>query len=74
MPLTLRLLVANGTGIPWAAVTVDLACPAGWRAQGRPPRHWPRPNALADRARVDLGAVLPATRAVAPFWLEAPQT
>lgn len=72
MPLTLRLLVANGTGIPWAAVTVDLACPAGWRAQGRPPRHWPRPNALADRARVDLGAVLPATRAVAPFWLEAP--
>jgi hypothetical protein len=72
MPLTIRMLIENGTSEDWEAVDVVLVCPKGWQAEGRPPRQWPRPQAMATEAGVNLPAVPAFSRAVAPFWVAAP--
>ncbi len=72
MPLVIRLLIANGTETPWDAVDVELRCPAGWSAQGRAPRAWPRADALRPEAALALGPLPAQSRAVAPFWVRWP--
>ena len=73
MPLTIRLLVLNGSGEDWAGVSVALTCPQGWRAQGRQPQHWTRPDHLRPgTVRLELGALPSLERVVAPFWVEQP--
>lgn len=72
MPLALRFVVANGSGQDWASAEVTLACPGGWTAQGRQPRHWTRLDHPAGSVRLDLGPVPARGRTVAPFWIKPP--
>jgi len=74
MPLSLRFVVLNATGQDWSDVVVTLTCPDGWRAQGRPPTHWPRPDALQNGAvTLHLGGLAALGRTVAPFWVQKPR-
>jgi hypothetical protein len=73
MPLTVRLLVQNGSGSDWSDVSVALTCPEGWQAEGRQPRHWTRPEHwAAGTSQVDLGRLPSWERTVAAFWLKGP--
>lgn len=73
MPLTIRLLVENGGDEPWDAVSIRLACPEGWKAEGRQPKHWTRPHAWAHEAFIEVGSVPARSRSVAPFWVQWPE-
>ena len=72
MPLTMRLLVANGTGLDLQDVNVTLTCPGPWVVAGRPPRLWEPPEAYDTNVTVDLGAVSHLHQEVAPFWVMWP--
>jgi hypothetical protein len=73
MPLTIRLLVLNGTDQEWSDVAVELVCPEGWEAQGREPRHWTRPEHLQlGTVRLELEALPPLSKTVVPFWVKQP--
>jgi hypothetical protein len=73
MPLAIRLLVLNGTEQEWSDVAVELTCPEGWRAQGRQPQHWTRAEHLhAGTVHLELGALPPLSKTVAPFWVKQP--
>jgi hypothetical protein len=72
MPLTVRLVLENGTDAIWSEVSVRLTCPEGWQAAGRMPRHWSRPKRMQDAARVVLNGLPMMSREVAPFWVSWP--
>jgi hypothetical protein len=69
MPLTIRLLIENGTLSDWESVLVRLVCPTGWTAKGRQPRHWTRPESPSREAELGLGPTSARSRTVAPFWV-----
>ncbi len=72
MPLTIRLLIENGTESDWPKVTAELACPNGWHARGRQPQHWTQPQVWDCEAALTLGTIPACSRAVAPFWVRWP--
>jgi hypothetical protein len=70
LPLSLRFVIINATGKDWEQVTVRLAVPESWQAQGRQPDTWPRLDGLASGEVVlELGALADGQRRVAPFWV-----
>ncbi|MBN1247383.1 MAG: hypothetical protein JXC32_06975 [Anaerolineae bacterium] len=72
MPLTIRLLIENGTDTNWGDIDVRLTCPEGWQAAGRRPQHWTRPQAWQREASLSLGETPAKSRTVAPFWVKWP--
>jgi hypothetical protein len=73
MPLTIRLLVLNGTDQEWSDVAIELTCPEGWRAQGRQPQRWTRAEHLqTGTVHLELSALPPMSKTVAPFWVKQP--
>jgi hypothetical protein len=72
MPLALRFVIANATGVAWREVAVEVTCPEGWLAFGRRPLHWTRPETMAPAVRLELGDLPAPGRIVAPFWVEGP--
>ena len=74
MPLAVRFVILNGTNASWSDLSVALTCPEGWRAEGRPPRHWARPEKMAPgTVRLELGELPAMGRTVAAFWVKGPQ-
>lgn len=74
VPLSLRLVVANGTVHDWTDVLLELTCPARWRAQARPAQHWPMPDAMVPGVVCARLKNLPSgSRTVAPFWIAGPR-
>jgi hypothetical protein len=73
MPLALRFVVLNNTGKDWTDVCVTLETQHGWQAQGRPTRHWSRPDHMASgQIHLELGPLSTSDRTTAAFWLKAP--
>ncbi len=73
LPNSLRFVVGNLSAEDWVNANVYLICPEGWLAQGRQPRHWPKPDQMAGgEICLALGPVPSMTRIVAPFWVRAP--
>ena len=69
----IRLLVVNGSAQDWSESRVTITYPDGWRGQHRPAGLWISPdNLMAAPISAELGAIPSCSRAVAPFWVLAP--